>query len=255
MKRKAGKKATVRRGKTAWLTAAAVLFVFILSFFVYAADFYRAEEDALSALNSDELVTVEQTEYGFWFDGPSTDSALIFYPGGKVDEKAYAPLLHQIAAGGMDVCLVKMPFRLAVFGMNRADEVMTRHDYQNWYIGGHSLGGAIAADYASSHGNKLHGLVLLAAYPTKELDHELSLLSVYGTEDEVLQMKRYEKGKDDWPDSAHEFVIDGGNHAQFGSYGIQSGDGEASIPASEQQALTAEQILVYFGIEETDAAA
>lgn len=230
------------------------MLVVVLLFFVYTADYSHADETAMSAMVSDETVAVVPTDYGVLFDGPGEDSALIFYPGGKVDEIAYAPLLRRIAAGGMDVCLVKMPFRLAVLGLNRADAVMARHSYCNWYIGGHSLGGAMAAYYAAGHGDALRGLILLAAYPTRSVG-ELPLLSVYGTEDGVLRMEQYEKGKAYWPSDALEYVIDGGNHAQFGSYGAQSGDGTASISAAEQQALTAERILDYSVIIEARAAA
>lgn len=95
---------------------------------------------AYAALKSDDTVTVTQTAYGWFFDGPSETDALIFYPGGKVEETAYAPLLHALAERGMDCCLVSMPFRLAVFGVNKADQVMAQYDYAHWYIGGHSLG-------------------------------------------------------------------------------------------------------------------
>lgn len=220
-----------------WRITAGSLFVILILFFAYTAVFSHADDQALQALISDETVTVLPTDYGLLFDGPSEDNALIFYP------------------GGMDVCLVKMPFRLAVFGMNRADAVMARHSYRNWYIGGHSLGGAIAADYAAAHGDALRGVILLAAYPTKELSDDLSLLSIYGTEDGVLRMKQYEKGKTFWPDDSLELVIKGGNHAQFGNYGVQSGDGTASLTANEQQAMTASQILDFVGIEEDAAAA
>ena len=114
---------------------------------------------------------------------------------------------------------------------------------------------AIAADYAAAHGDALRGVILLAAYPTKELSDDLSLLSVYGTEDGVLRMAPYEKGKACWPDDSLELVIKGGNHAQFGCYGVQAGDGTASLTANEQQAMTASQILDFVGIEEDAAAA
>ena len=243
----------VRRRRAA-LIAAGLAFAVFLLFFVYTAKYSHADEAAENAMRSDETVAVVPTDYGVLFDGPSSDSALIFYPGGKVDEKAYAPLLRRIAAGGVDVCLVKMPFRLAVFGMNRADAVMARHRYQNWYIGGHSLGGAMAAYYASEHDDILRGLILLAAYPTRSVG-ELPLLSVYGSEDGVLRMQQYEKGKAYWPSCALEYVIEGGNHAQFGSYGAQAGDETASISAVEQQTLTAELILDFIDREAAQAAA
>lgn len=210
---------------------------------LYTNQYYHADESALSALASDETVSVKKEEYGWLFDGPSESDVLIFYPGAKVEETAYAPLLHLLAANGMDVCLVKMPLRLALFGISRADEVMAEYDYVNRYIGGHSLGGAMAAVYASKHSAQLTGVVLLAAYPTKELDDRLIVTSIYGSRDGVLNMTKLRDGDKYLPESAARYVIEGGNHAQFGSYGEQKGDGRADISAEEQQRRTVELIL------------
>ena len=215
----------------------------IISFFLYTGNYYHADETAAAALEADETVAVTETEFGWLFDGPSDSDCLIFYPGAKVEETAYAPLLHSLAAEGMDVCLVKMPFRLAVFGMNKADDLMAEYDYTHWYIGGHSLGGAIAADYAASHGQQLTGVVLLAAYATKPLDDHLLVTSIYGSEDEVLNMKKLEEGDQYLPANAGRYRIEGGNHAQFGNYGPQQGDGEAAITPEEQQAQTVKLII------------
>ena len=215
-----------------------LLLLALLAFFLYTADYYRAGETARQALISD-AVRVERTDYGWFFDGPANGAALIFYPGAKVEETAYAPLLHRLAADGLDVCLVKMPFRLAFFGANAADGVMARHDYPRWIIGGHSLGGAIAASYAASH--ELDGLLLLASYPTKAVDEPMLL--IYGSEDGVLSRERVETAGDFG--TAETLVIDGGNHALFGDYGAQKGDGAASLSAAEQQAITAKAVAAW----------
>ena len=220
-----------------------LLAALVLVFFVYTGDYYRADETALAALTSDDAVTVSRTSYGWFFDGPSEDAALVFYPGGKVEETAYAPLLHRLAAEGMDACLVKMPFRLAVFGVNRADDVMRAHACSRWYVGGHSLGGAMAASYAASHGGSLSGLILCAAYPTKALDADLTEISIFGSEDGVLNREKTAAGRAYAPEDFHELVIPGGNHAQFGDYGPQEGDGEASISPERQQGDAVEFIL------------
>ena len=226
-----------------WLIPLLLVALLAAAFFIYTGVYYRADETAVAALISDNTVSVERTGYGWRFDSSSETDALIFYPGGKVEATAYAPLLRRVAEGGMDVCLVDMPFRLAVFGMGRADAVMAAHRYDRWYIGGHSLGGAMAAGYAAGHPEGLAGVALLAAYPTKPLDDGLTLLSVYGTEDGVLNKAKLAEGTRFAPPDHREYVIEGGNHAQFGSYGRQKGDGEAAIPADEQQAQTAEYIL------------
>lgn len=219
----------------------AVIVLFGVIFCLYVSDYYRADPTAIPALKSDH-VQVKETEFGWFLDGPSEDTALIFYPGAKVEETAYAPLLHQLAEKGVDVCLLKMPCRLAFLGTDKAGHVMRTYDYTHWYVGGHSLGGAVAAFFAARHGQELDGVILLAAYPTEKLDEELTEISLYGTEDLILNRKRTEEGKAFAPKTFVEHVISGGNHAQFGNYGIQKGDGKAEISADEQQKETVEII-------------
>ena len=220
-------------------TAAAVLLVVLAVFWgIYVNTYYHADESAGAFLVSDEQVRVEKTEYGWFLDGPSEENALIFYPGAKVEETAYAPILHRFAEEGMDVCLVKMPFRLAFFGISKASDVMAQYEYENWYIGGHSLGGAMSAVYAADHGDELKGIVLLAAYATKKLNDDLMEVVLYGSEDGVLNRAKIVESRKFAPSlSGHylEKVIEGGNHAFVGNYGRQKGDGEAGITAEEQQ--------------------
>lgn len=220
--------------KRRWLIPVLLLLALVIAFGIYASIYYRADGTALAALESDEQVAVSQTDYGWLFDGPGETDALIFYPGAKVEATAYAPFLHRLSEQGMDVCLVEMPLRFAFFGVNAADDVMREADYENWYIGGHSLGGAMAASYASKHGDDLKGVILCAAYPTSELDDDLTEILLYGSEDQVVNLKKIEAGEQYAPADYTETVIEGGNHAQFGSYGLQKGDGTASIPAEQQ---------------------
>ena len=229
--------------KWLWIIPVFTIIVLGAGFLVYTEKYYHADPSAHDALRSDDTVKVMQTEYGWLFDGPSEKDAIIFYPGGKVEETAYAPLLHCLAEQGMDACLVKMPFRLAVFGVNKADHVMKQYDYEHWYIGGHSLGGVIAADYASKHSSELCGVYMLAAYPVKPLDEKTAAITIYGSEDGVLNMEKMRNAKQYLPEGSKEHVIKGGNHAQFGNYGKQDGDGIADISPDEQQHKTVELIL------------
>ena len=237
----------LKKRNRALLIALAVLLVLTAAGALYFSDYYRADGRALAALKSDGTVHVTQTDYDWFFDGPSEENVLIFYPGGKVEETAYAPLLHELAVRGMDACLVRMPLRLAVFGQDRADLALGEHEAENVYIGGHSLGGAVAALYAAEHADALRGLVLLAAYPSGPLDGKLQVLTVVGTEDLVVRRGRLEAAARYLPESADFCEIDGVNHAQFGSYGPQQGDGEARISPEEQWAETAALIGEVFG--------
>ena len=224
--------------KRAAIAALVLLAVIAVLGGIYVNTYYRADASAGAFLVSDEQVRVEKTEYGWFLDGPSAENAMVFYPGAKVEETAYAPILHRFAEEGMDVCLVKMPFRLAFLGINKASDVMARYDYDNWYIGGHSLGGAMSAVYAADHGDELKGIVLLAAYATKKLDDDLLEIVVYGSGDGVLNRAKTEEGRQFAPGiegNYLELVIEGGNHVLMGNYGRQKGDGEAGITAEEQQ--------------------
>ena len=226
-----------------WTIFLVLLAVLLSAFLLYTGTYYHADSTALAALESDETVSVVQTDYGWFFDGPSEDEVLVFYPGAKVDERAYSPLLRCLAEQGMDACLVKMPFRIALFSADKAEDVPETNRYQNRYIGGHSLGGVVAAIHASGHCEGWNGVILLAAYPTKTLDDALLLLSIYGSEDGVLNMEKLSDSRQYTPTRYIEHVIEGGNHAYFGNYGEQKGDGTALIPAGEQQELTVEFIL------------
>ena len=169
----------------------------------------------------------------------------IFYPGGKVEHTAYAPLMRACAERGVLCVLIRMPFNLAVFNINGADGIPEQFpEVAHWYLGGHSLGGAMAASYAADHADELDGLVLLAAYSTRDLTKSgLAVLSIYGSEDGVLDMKKYEKYRSNLPHDTSEVVIDGGCHASFGRYGAQAGDGTPTISSDEQISRTAVEIV------------
>lgn len=228
---------------------ALVLVLIAAAVFWYISDYYHADETALQATASTEAVTVTAVENGLLFDGKGEDAALIFYPGAKVEYTAYAPLMMRLAESGIDCFLVKMPCNLAIFGVNSADKIIGQYGYEQWYMAGHSLGGAMAASYCAEHLDELDGLVLLAAYPTKSLQADgFAVLSVYGSEDGVLSREKLQAGLQYMPHDYTEICISGGNHAWFGFYGEQDGDGKAQITHEEQWAQTAEAICSFVGL-------
>ena len=230
--------------KITGIIAGAVV-AFLAAFCVYYVnDYYHSEAVVEDYLQGTAQVTVSEINEGLFLDGAGEETAMIFYPGAKVEYTAYVPLLMELAEEGVDCFLVKMPCNLAIFGMNKADDIMVAYDYENWYMAGHSLGGAMAASYASEHIADLDGIALLAAYPTKSLISEgFEVLSVYGSEDFVLNMEKLEEGREFVPEAYTEICIEGGNHAQFGAYGAQEGDGTATISAEEQWTTTIEEIM------------
>ena len=203
---------------------------------------YAAGPEAAALLSGTEAVRTEAIRSGWRLDGPGETDALIFYPGAKVEPTAYLPLLTSLAENGVDCFLVRMPLNMAFLDMNAAARLQRAYPYSHWYVGGHSLGGACAALYAARHPDRLSGLVLLAAYATKPLSEELRVLVLYGSEDGVLNRKALEKGRRYLPASAAAEELTGGNHAQFGDYGPQKGDGVATVSQAEQTAWAVERI-------------
>lgn len=223
---------------------------------VYLGDYYHADEEAMAALKPDESVDVYQLDKKTYVFAPmekvqtggKVQTGLIFYPGGKVQCEAYAPLMKSCAQKGILCVLVQMPGNLAVLDMNAADGIQNQFpDIKTWLIGGHSLGGAMAASYAVKHAEEYDGLVLLAAYSTADLsDTGLRVLSVYGSEDGVMNREKYEQYRKNLPKDSEEEVIDGGCHAYFGNYGVQDGDGTPELKNEEQIEQTAELIGEFY---------
>ena len=209
---------------------------------LYFGSWYPAGPEARALLSGTKTVTVAAVDGGWMLDGPGETDALVFYPGAKVEATAYLPLLTALSEDGIDCFLIRMPLTMAFLDMHAAARLQRAYPYDHWYVGGHSLGGACAALFAAKHGAELNGLVLLAAYATKPLDEGLSVLELHGSEDGVLNRKALEKGRRYLPASAAAEELPGGNHAQFGDYGHQKGDGAATVSRTEQTAWAVERI-------------
>lgn len=229
------------------LILAAAVVLLAGAFLFYTGNYYHAQPETLSVLTDGQSVKVTDTEAGFVFlpEEKKTDTAFIFYPGAKVETSAYSSLMQKIAENGYLCILAKMPFNLAVFNAGAAADIMdTYKEIKHWYIGGHSLGGAMAADFASKNDESLDGLILLGAYPAADLTNsDFKVLSIFGSQDQIMNREKYSEGLKKMPVSHEELEIEGGNHAQFGNYGNQSGDGEATISVEEQQKQTAKEII------------
>lgn len=193
---------------------------------------------ALAALQSDEQVTVTTSRW-IVFTPRAREPAggFIFYPGGLVDARAYAPLAREIAAQGFLVVIVPMPLNLAFFDAERASEVMASYPrIARWTIGGHSLGGVAAAMFVKNHPHSVQGIAFWASYPAEAMTSvSVRVLSIYGTHDGLSTPTKIESSRALLPADTQFVAIQGGNHAQFGWYGVQSGDGSATISREEQQ--------------------
>lgn len=233
-----------RKQKIAVISVITVIALIFGAFFIYVSDYYHAEPRAITVFASSGNVEKETLDNGAVAYIPEEPVAgFIFYPGGKVEYTAYAPLMEACAQRGVLCVLVEMPFNLAVFNINAADGVRERFpEIDSWYIGGHSLGGSMASSYVAKHKAEFDGLILLASYSTVDVSDGLEVLSIYGSEDTVLNMESYNEYKGNLPDDFKEIIIDGGCHAYFGMYGAQKGDGTPKISNEEQIKITADEI-------------
>ena len=230
--------------KTAVIISLVLVVALITGCAVYLGDYYRADSKAVAAYSSVSGVKIDSDSEGIitFIPESETDTALVFYPGGKVEYEAYIPLMSECAERGIMCVLIEMPFNLAVFDVNAAQGIQEKYpQIENWYIGGHSLGGSMAASFAAENPDAFSGIVLLGSYSTADITG-FDVLSVYGSEDKVLNAEKYEKYKTNLPKNFTEFVIDGGCHAYFGTYGLQDGDGTPKITNEQQIELTAEKI-------------
>jgi len=223
------------------LIIAILLVVLSLAFVGWASTPLGPGPLALTALEPDSRVSIE-SENGWTVFRPiaqTLPTGFIFYPGGRVDYRSYAPILRTIAESGVLVVLVPMPLSMAFFSPNKAEAVMgVFPEVQNWAIGGHSLGGAMAARYVYSHSEQDLALVLWGSYPAESdslADRNILALSVYGSEDGSVE--KIEASRSLLPSETSWLRIEGGNHAQFGDYGLQPGDGQATISPQEQWSL------------------
>ena len=229
----------------------AAVFLLTAGVFIYIGDYYHASKDAMAlAETPSEEVHLLVDEEGRMFFEPAEDPdiGIIFYPGGKVEAESYAPLMNALAEEGILAVLVPMPAKLAVLDVNAADGITEKYgNVENWYMAGHSLGGSMAASYVAGQAETgvFNGLILLASYSTVDLSETpLEALTIYGDKDGVLDMEKYEENYENLPAAmTEEVIIKGGNHAQFGSYGKQDGDGEAAITAKSQLKQTVKAII------------
>lgn len=213
---------------------------------IYINDYYRATDEAWKSItqpsNGVEVETTEEGTYVFTKEG--ADKGIIFYPGGKVQAESYGPLMEALAKRGFVTVLVEMPGNLAVLDIEAAEGIQERFEnVDQWYIAGHSLGGTMAGEYVAEHQEDFEGIILLGSYVVEDLsDSDLKAISIYGSNDKVLNMEKYMENKKNLPGNYYEIVIKGGCHSGFGNYGHQEGDGNVEISSFEQIERTAWEI-------------
>jgi len=227
-----------RTFRTLGLIILTILILGMVGFLVWAETPYQPEARAIESINSSATEN-DQNWLIFNPEEASPSKGLILYPGARVDYRAYAPPAKAIAEAGFKVVIIPMPLNLAFLGANRADDVIAAFpDIETWAVGGHSLGGAMAAEYVKTPPSSVEGLVLWAAYPAENNDlseANLEVLSIYASNDKVATLEEIQDSKTRLPEDAIYDEIEGGNHAGFGWYGPQDGDGDLEISKFSQE--------------------
>ena len=232
-------------------TLLTLVIVAITGFLVWAVTPPAPESPALESMQSTQAVDFKEMDR--WLVFTPTDitprTGLILYPGGRVDYRAYSAHAQGIAAEGFLVVVVPMPLNFAFLGANRAADVMIAFpEIETWVVGGHSLGGAMAAEFAYDNLNLVDGLLLWASYPSQNTDlssSQLNLLSISASNDGLATRQDIADSITRLPEDAIFIEIEGGNHAGFGWYGAQNGDGEALLSQAEQQDLIVQATVAF----------
>lgn len=246
--RKQKVKETIVQTRNSWIPKVVLgltVVIILTGVTVYLNDYRHADNASIRAFSADGVseVTLDEGVIAYVPEG-EVKAGFVFYPGGKVEYTAYAPLLKACAQNGIVCVIIEMPYNLAIFGINKGTNVPSKFpEIENWYIGGHGLGGNMAANCAANH-DTFDGVILLGAYSSTDIS-DLRVLSVYGTNDGILNKNIYNNSKDNLPKDYKEEVISGGNHAYFGMYSAQKGDGTSTITNVEQINITADYIAEF----------
>lgn len=244
-----------RTGKRLLLVLAALLAVIVAAAGLYLSGSSAPTPEALEINASYANQKQSANGYSRWQPATPTGVGLIFYQGGKVQAEAYGPLILPLLDEGISIFLPDMPFNLAVFNSDAALEIMAAHpEITTWWLAGHSLGGAMAADFVYEYPDLISALILMAAYPqdSKPLnDYSGEVLAFFGTQDGLVNRYEISKWQALLPAHSKVIMVTGGNHAQFGSYGPQKGDLTAEISGEAQQQFVRDALLSVLESEST----
>jgi hypothetical protein len=242
MKKMLKKRGFIRISK--WIFIGLVLLVILLIGFLQYKT-YRPMDEAMLAINKENVI--EKDNLIIFEPEGEAIANLVFYQGGLVKTEAYAVLGQLLAEKGIRVYLPKMFLNLAITNIDVFDKVREKNNNElDWYIGGHSLGGASASIYVAKNPENVTGIFFLGSYPSNKSDlsqHQLAVVSINATNDQIINVENFQRTKRLLPDDTVFLEIVGGNHSNFGYYGLQAGDGVSAISREEQHDTVANALF------------
>jgi pimeloyl-ACP methyl ester carboxylesterase len=248
-----------------------IVFVLVgLSFVVHSCSYLPSESD-----HFESIIYAETPDYiSLSLDGNTSNLAFMFLPGGLVDPHAYVSLMERIALDSIHVIILKFEANLAIFELTKYKSILDAFPEVNtWYVGGHSLGGIAALSAVGESSEQFNGLILLGTYPSESFaisDWDKSVLSIYAENDSLSTLAEIAAASIYLPNASYILTLNeidtldlftsktlyykimGGNHAQFGDYGAQEGDGVATISVEEQHEQVRTAIKKFIIANEND---
>lgn len=227
-----------RRTRTVGWGALAALALVVVGFVIWASTPAQGDRSATLEVFRNPAVQVSTVDEGIVLapTGEANGTGLVFVPGARVDPYAYMFQLSGVVEQyGVTVVITKPTLNLAFFDARGVDDFTSAApNVDRWFVGGHSLGGVRAC--LMTPGADLEGLVLFGSYCANDLSGSgLSVLSIAGENDQLSTIATIDESAALLPDNAAFVVIEGANHASFGDYGPQSGDGERTITTEQMR--------------------
>lgn len=216
-----------------------------IGLYFWSSNGYKAMDITQSYLKSSLTVEVENHQDWIAFTPKDKRSkiGIVFYPGGNVESESYSPLAYELAEKGVSVYILHVPYKLAILNPYKAKDIIDSESSLKWYVGGHSLGGVVSSLYYERYPQSLEGLFFLASYPMKNMSNsDIPVLSIQGSKDGLMGVDEFDEKKKLFPQNTTFIEVKGGNHSQFGYYGLQDKDQITDLSREEQQRVIVEAL-------------
>lgn len=221
-----------------WLSLATSAGLLLLALLALWLSPFGAEPAALAVIDDPGGMEVTETwtELVMWPTEGDPTVGVVFYPGARVDARAYSRVFRPFVEEGSGVVLVKAPLGVAFLAAGFYETWIREHPgIDHWIVAGHSLGGVAASSAARSE--LIDGLLLWASFPAGDISglESLKVVSVYGTNDAIAEPREILASAGDLPETTRFIPVQGGIHSYFGDYGLQPGDGQPGTDRATAQ--------------------